>query len=49
MTTEELDRAIEALNKARHAEPEEEDPDYGPHCWAQDSNAEQHGVKRWFR
>ena len=50
LTREELDRLlIDALTHARHAEPVGEDPDFGPHCRAQDNNAEQHGVKRWFR
>ena len=45
---EDLDRMlIDALTRARHAEPDGEDPDYGPHC--RDTAAEEHGCGRWLR
>jgi hypothetical protein len=50
LTREELDRLlIQALIRARTAEPVGEDPDYGLHCRAQDNAAAEHGVKRWLR
>jgi hypothetical protein len=49
MTNEELtERLVEALVRARHAEPDEPDPDYPQHNTGRDA-ADEHGVKQWLR